>query len=335
MKHQKDGTCPICDTGTYQPLFRATPLDYSQRKVYQMLVCTKCGHGVSNVTDRPIEEQIEAYNKGAYDPREKLWHRLIKPFLEYLELRKLRYIGRKGSGKRLLEIGCGKGRFLANAQSNGYEVFGIEPSTRSAVFARKRLGQVIWSVEWAKMNEVEPLNQQFDGIYLWHVLEHLTDPNGALKTFRQRLKPNGSLVIAVPNFGSTQARQGAGDWYHLDPSRHHQHFTPGSLQRLFERNGYKVRQKRFNSLYQDYVGELITIVNKILPDKNVLFNVLRLNQGYIGSVGWPRALVMFGSALLLSTLLALPLLLWTILTQLFGKSGTMVFVAQPLVGANA
>ena len=67
----------------------------------------------------------------------------------------------------------------------------------------------------------------------------------------------------------------------------------------------------------------------VLPDKNVLFNVLRLNRGYLERVGWFRALFMFGSATLLSALLALPVLLWTVITQLSGRAGTMVFVAKP------
>lgn len=322
-------TCAICTTGNGHEAFRAAPLDYSQRKVYQLFVCTHCGHGTSNLGLRPVNEQVAAYNMGAYDTREKAWHKAIKPFLQYLEVRKLRYIGRNGEGRSLLEIGCGKGRFLQSARERGFEVFGIEPGKRSAIFARKRLGQVVWPVQWAEMHKVEALNRQFDNIYLWHVLEHLSNPNGALKAIRKHLADKGRLVVAVPNFGSVQARKGGSNWYHLDPSRHHQHFTPESLEALFVQNGFTVRKKHFNSMYQDFMGELITVVNAILPDKNVLFNVLRLNSGYIGRVGWGRALFMFGAASFLSVVLALPLLIWTVLTQLMGRAGTMVFVAQP------
>ncbi len=329
MTIKRNDECPICTNGTFQPFCSATPLDYSQNVEYHLLECNACGHGVSNAGDQPEEEQLEAYNTGAYDPKEKFWHSWVKPLLSALELGKLSYMGRKGQGKRLLEIGSGKGRFLAAAKAHGYEVFGIEPSDRSAFFARKRLGEVIWSVNWANMDTVAELRQDFDGIYLWHVLEHLDEPNAALATFRKRLKPDGSIIIGVPNFASSQARSGKANWYHLDPSRHHQHFTPASLQALFERNGYHVSKRHFNSFYQDFMGELITTVNRVLPDKNVIFNVLRLNSGYFGKVGKLRAFLMFGLAGLLSALLAIPLMLWTLITQAQGKAGTMVFVAKP------
>ena len=47
--------------------------------------------------------------------------------------------------------------------------------------------------------------RSFDVITLWHVLEHLPNLEDDIKTFQKLLKPNGRIVVAVPNFKSFDA----------------------------------------------------------------------------------------------------------------------------------
>ena len=80
----------------------------------------------------------------------------------------------------------------------------------------------------------------FDLVILWHALEHLPDPSGALCAIRGLLRDGGRLVVAVPNLASWQARLLKARWFHLDVPRHLWHFTPETLEHLLRVTGFQV-----------------------------------------------------------------------------------------------
>lgn len=322
-----DNTCPICRRGQMDMVYRASPLDYSSEHFFPILACGKCGHGRTE----DVHVQTDGlYAGGCYDEKEKPWHKLIRPLLSVLEQGKLRYFaGGDVAGKTMLEIGCGKGRFLEAARAKGFRIYGIEPSPRSFAFASARLGDSVAPVSLEQIDEVAKFPGEYDCVMLWHVLEHLHDPAEVLTRIKEKLAGNGRLVIAVPNFASYQARLGKSDWYHLDPPRHVHHFTPDSLRILSLEHGYVVETIFFDSLYQNFAGEIITWVNKVMPGKNAIFNGLRLNRAYLERFGMPGAWSMFILAAAMSVLVAVPVLLFTLFNQLVGKSGTMVAVLKP------
>lgn len=327
MDMQTDLVCPICRRGQMDMIYRASPLDYSSAHSFPVLACRACGYGRTE----DGRQQLEGlYAGGCYDEKEKPWHTLIQPLLSLLERGKLRYFASGNTaGKTLLEIGCGKGRFLEAARERGFRIYGIEPSPRSFAFASARLGHSVAPVGLEEIDAVPGFPDAYDGVMLWHVLEHLRDPAAVLAQIKGKLADKGRLVIAVPNFASCQARLGKADWYHLDPPRHVHHFTPDSLRILSLEHGYAVEKIFFNSLYQNLAGEIITWVNKVMPGKNAVFNGLRLNRAYLERYGMPGAWTMFVLASVGSVLIALPALLFTLFNQLVGRSGTMVVVLRP------
>jgi SAM-dependent methyltransferase len=318
--------CPVCNAGSLIMSYRAAPHDYSSNQDYPILICSQCGYGKTD----DIQQQMDnLYVGGSYDLKEKIWHKFIQPLLSLLELGKLGYleVGKKGE-KNLLEIGCGKGRFLEAAKEAGFLVFGIEPSPRSFAFASERLGSAVAPAGLDEIDNCSSFPSKFDYVMLWHVLEHLSDLGAVLSKIKRKLKSDGRVVIAVPNFASFQARLGKADWYHLDPPRHIHHFTPQSLRILSVTNSFEVEKIFFNSLYQNFVGDLITIVNKLLPGKNVVFNGLRINRAYLERFGTLGAWAMFILGSALSLLIAPPVFLFTLFNQLIGRSGTMVVILK-------
>ena len=308
--------------------YRAAPLDYSDNHDYPIYICSRCGYGMTG----DIKQQTSSlYVGGCYDVNEKMWHMLIQPFLSALERGKLSYLNAdKGISKKLLEIGCGKGRFLETAKKHGFLVYGIEPSPRSFAFASSRLGESVAHIGLEEIDEASTFPLKFDYIMLWHVLEHLTDPSKVLYKIKEKLEPDGRVMIAVPNFASFQARLGKANWYHLDPPRHVHHFTPQSLQLLAKATGFEVEKIFFNSFYQNFVGELVTIVNKVLPGNNVVFNGLRINRAYLNHFGAWRAWAIFIFCSVLSMLIAIPVLLLVLFNQLADRSGTMVMIIKSI-----
>ena len=73
----------------------------------------------------------------------------------------------------------------------------------------------------------------FDVITLWHVLEHLPNLDKDIKTFKKLLKPNGRIIVAVPNFKSYDAGHFKKFWAAYDVPRHLWHFSKESIPKVF------------------------------------------------------------------------------------------------------
>jgi SAM-dependent methyltransferase len=318
--------CAVCSTGVMLNGFTAQPLDYSSEHNCIISICSNCGYGKTIAFARP---SATLYEGGCYDEKERAWHKILLPLLILLERGKLKYFGPERAGKALLEIGCGKGRFMEAAKNAGLMAYGIEPSPRSYAFASTRLGEAVASVGVEQIDQVSSFPKKYDYVMLWHVLEHLDDPHYILLKIRSLLANGGRVVIAVPNFASLQARQGRADWYHLDPPRHVHHFSPGNLEILASGAGFVVERLCFDSLYQNFVGDITTLVNKFTPAKNSVFNGLRLNKAYFDRLGHRKAWAAIVLSSIMTLFVAIPVLLFTICTQIIGKSGTMVLVLKP------
>ena len=102
------------------------------------------------------------------------------------------------------------------------ETQGIERSATAAQQAREVL---YLDVGVQDLDELIADGVSFDAVVLWHVAEHLHDPATTLRNVASLLRPGGVLMIAVPNFGSPEAKIGKAGWFHLDVPRHVFHFT--------------------------------------------------------------------------------------------------------------
>ncbi len=151
--------------------------------------------------------------------------------------RKLKLINAFNSeSKILLDIGCGTGDFLATAVKNGWEITGIEPDEKARSIANSKTNNAVFETE-----ELEKLSpKSFDVITLWHVLEHLSNLENHIAQLKRLLKPNGSLVIAVPNYKSYDAQYYKHFWAAFDVPRHLWHFSKTSISELFVKEDLKL-----------------------------------------------------------------------------------------------
>lgn len=95
---------------------------------------------------------------------------------------------------RILDIGCGYGRFLKAAQDN-FEAFGIDPSGYAISQARKYAENAKFEV--ATISSYKP-KKLFDVITAFDILEHTNNPSSSLLNIKKWLKPGGVLVVVVP-----------------------------------------------------------------------------------------------------------------------------------------
>jgi len=147
----------------------------------------------------------------------------------------------RGTG-RILDVGCGAGRLAAALQRRGWEVTGVDPSEAavSAVLSQGMHG-FLGGIEDVPESE-------FDAIVFNHSLEHVPDPLGALETAFDKLRPGGTLHLAVPNYGGWLSRFLGERWLQLDVPRHVQHFDRKSLTSLVEQSRFEDIQIRAISM---------------------------------------------------------------------------------------
>ena len=155
---------------------------------------------------------------------------------------------------RLLDIGCGVGDFLLQVKAKGWDVMGVEPSADAKVIAYKRLG----------FNPLDPSqyaslpDQSFDAITMWHVLEHVDDLKSQTKELVRLLKPNGRLIIALPNYQSFDCQYYKEYWAAWDVPRHLNHFSEACLCGIFKENGFKyidTQKLKWDAYYISYLSE--------------------------------------------------------------------------------
>lgn len=152
---------------------------------------------------------------------------------------------------RLLDLGCGTGAFLAFMKKRGFQVYGIESNPKARGICLKNNLEV-----WDTEKGLAP--SSFDMISLWHVLEHLPEPEIYITAFKGFLKPQGLLFVAVPNFESHDSIHYKEDWAALDVPRHLWHFTPKGLIKMLNELGFDFVEKRalgFDVFYICYLSE--------------------------------------------------------------------------------
>lgn len=164
---------------------------------------------------------------------------------------KLRLINSQSSKGRILDIGAGVGDFLSVAKNDGWETIGIEPSDKAKTIARNKGVSFV-----ENLSELE--SNSFDVITMWHVLEHVPDLENQIKELKRLIKPNGTVIIAVPNFKSFDAAYYGKYWAAYDVPIHLWHFSKTAIQKLFAKENLelvKVLPMKFDSFYVSLLSE--------------------------------------------------------------------------------
>jgi SAM-dependent methyltransferase len=150
--------------------------------------------------------------------------------------------GRRPSGKRVLDAGCGLGGFSALLRK-GNELVGADINEACLRYVTE-LG---YRTAHFDLEDPWPLeSNSFDLVLLGDVLEHLFATDHVLKEARRVIHPGGRLVVAVPNAGYWRRRLGLllqgdlGD----DFSDHIRYFSPRSLARHCEGVGLRIEALR-------------------------------------------------------------------------------------------
>jgi len=265
--------CPVCGGAKARPRFRVAGLEGP------VVECTQCGLGRFDPIPRP--EVVRAlYPDEYYGEPGRKFQPIIESLVRLVGARHIGFLSRDlAPGARVLDVGCGRGVLLGSLADGGFEVCGTEISAEAVRGADPRAEIRIAD----RLADAGFDAKSFDQVIIWHVFEHLDDPAATLAEIFRILKPGGRLVIAVPNFGSAQARWTGAAWFHLDLPRHLFHFPASALRRLLERSGFEVVSEHHFSLRQNPFGWIQSVMNRFggLPRNGLYAQLYRLHRGEI------------------------------------------------------
>lgn len=206
---------------------------------------------------KPDFNQLPSYYKSSKyishtDSSSGFINKIYQWVKSYMLDKKINWItGEKREKGKLLDIGAGTGNFLVRAKTKNWEVEGVEPVSDARQLSAKKGIELFENTE-------NLASSHFDVITMWHVLEHVPDLDVQIIELHRLLKPDGLLVIAVPNFKSWDAEKYKAYWAAFDVPRHMWHFSRKSIDLLFQKYGFEVKNTKglfFDSIYVSLLSE--------------------------------------------------------------------------------
>jgi SAM-dependent methyltransferase len=278
----KSVACPVC--GYHQFKYAFTARDYFvSGKEFPVNACIQCGMRLTG--NLPAEHDMATYYKSeAYishsNTREGLVNKAYHLVRKVMLSRKYALIHSQSNNKKgtLLDIGAGTGYFLDFMQKKGWQVTGTEKSKAARAFATDTWKVPVYAED--KLFDFDP--GTFDVITLWHVMEHLPELNQHWQLISKLLKPEGQLIIALPNAESWDARHYGSHWAAWDVPRHLWHFTPDHITQLGKSAGFRlgsIHRMPFDAFYISIMSEKY---------KQTAFPVLR--GIFYGKLAWVASL---------------------------------------------
>jgi SAM-dependent methyltransferase len=310
-------TCPACEGKQITLLWsEVSNADGTVSGASHVLRCSDCGAGLTWPLPTPTD-LANQYTNGIYKNSGGRAFGIVNTVLSAFADTRLRTLGwyKQGRGN-LLDVGCGKGRFVYRAKKAGWKAVGLEISLHQAESARNRfdIPVVVGTID---QNLFEPAS--FDVISAWHVMEHVTDLGAFVAGITRALRPGGIFACEVPNFASCQAQIGGPLWFQLDVPRHITHFTPSALQTLLAKHNLTLLAQRTFSPELGLFGMLQTLSNRTGLPVNLLFRWLKRATTDNSHVA---------RTLLSATLLAFPALILEGGAALLGRGGVLQVVAR-------
>ncbi len=231
--------CPVCGSREWIKRYRIDAWTIEE--------CSTCGF--AHIDPMPvIESRAEYYSEEKVVERnvkqknslqkfsrrlKSLWSKATKRDKSAIFYNKLRQ--NLAPKSKVLDIGCGDGSFICKARES-FVCTGIEISDYLASLARKQPGIKVITGNFLNS---EFKSEEYDGVTLISLLEHLDDPLQALKKCFEFLKPRGVLLLKTVNYDCLNRKIKREGWTGFRPPDHVVYFKPSNLELLLKKSGFK------------------------------------------------------------------------------------------------
>jgi 2-polyprenyl-3-methyl-5-hydroxy-6-metoxy-1,4-benzoquinol methylase len=230
--------CPVCAGHALRRVFQVQTWS-----TYGIEKCRACGFVFA--ATRPSPEELDRFYTSTYFAKD---HGLNLGYANYRSVAeenarrmwpecKVILAGRTISPRRVLDVGCATGGFLAEAKADGWDCVGVEFSEFAIDVAQREFGLQVLKGD---VFHPELPERSFGLVTMWHVLEHVIDPLATLVQAKKLLAPGGVLFIELPNWSSVGRRARGVRWSQLKPPEHINFFTPTTLAHAATKAGLRV-----------------------------------------------------------------------------------------------
>ncbi|HCL56023.1 MAG TPA: hypothetical protein DHW82_03320 [Spirochaetia bacterium] len=163
----------------------------------------------------------------------------------------------------LLEVGCALGFFLDMAEKSGrFATEGIEISAYGAAYAKNKLGLNVSSEDFLKTSFSRPY---YDVLAMWYYIEHNQSFEKAILKIKEALKVGGILALSTPSCFGISARKDLSAYASRIPEDHYYEFSPGALQKLMEKNGFKLLKTKITGVHPGrWIKTHFKILNRLI-----------------------------------------------------------------------
>lgn len=189
----------------------------------------------------------------------------------------------KGSGNKLLDIGCCTGFLLYEARDMGWDTSGVELSIWASRYATERFNLKIYNMPLEKANFP---NEYFDIIIMQDTIEHLQHPRQTLLEVNRILKTNGVLYINTPDIESFTSKILHAKWWGINQF-HLYYFSKRSLNKILNLSGFVVlgydsyarifTLNYWSERFKDYNSMIYRILKFITKIRVIRKSFLRIN----------------------------------------------------------
>jgi len=221
--HIDTETCRICGKEGMQVILSNCKTTFDE--TYSLIQCDSCSF-VSIYPIPPVETLKRYYEKNYWHKGDGKLNYLLNKLYKFRmqgivhDIQKI--VPPKG---RILDWGAGDGAFIRLLEETGYDCWGIDLYN---IAPDKK------TILNTKIEDADFRAEYFDAIICFHVLEHIENPVESIKKAFSLLKPNGILVIEVPNIDSSGFKLFQKRWQPLEIPIHLNHFNLRSLETLFK-----------------------------------------------------------------------------------------------------
>jgi len=293
-KERRKRKCSCCGSEDLKVKYRnMTDKSYHINGSFTLLKCKKCGlemthpllsekeatkyyptdkyYSFKNISKLPLTyHKLSAYYHSKKNP---IFNLFFYPFSF------LFYTYYIDPNKKLLEIGCGDGLKLKIYQKYGVKTTGIEPYGSELSKEEEKLG-----IRREFIKNVNFPENYFDYIVLKEVLEHIPNQKQVLKKCYKWLKPNGKLIITIPNTQGFWCKVFREDWFGYDITRHPYHYNSKNIAYFLKKMGFKINKIRTYDPPYMLAGSLKYKYNSemwLSPFFKILFTPLGLIVTYL------------------------------------------------------
>jgi SAM-dependent methyltransferase len=249
-------TCLVCGHAGFRSLFAATDRLYgATEREFQLVACQACG--LMRLAPQPPPEELSLYypKNYWYAPDASLAARLEESYRRLVLRDHVRFVSRAlvecGETGPLLDVGCGGALLPRMLRERGFPAMGLDSSPEAAAIAWNTNGVPVVCGDL----EHAPLRSGLcAAISMFHVLEHLYNPRAYLESARELLRPNGRLIVQVPNAASWQFQLLGPRWNGVDVPRHLTDFRARDLEALLSAAGFEVLRRKYFSWRDNPAG---------------------------------------------------------------------------------